>query len=342
MQADVSATHPAPDDRSGAQEGAGVAVYGARYYSTYTGGPYEYEGQWKEWFGNVADRLIRQFNPRTVLDAGCAKGFLVAALRERGVEAYGIDYSDYAVANAPEAVRPYVKVGSITDPIEGRFDLITCIEVIEHLPRPELNKAVAALCQATDRLVLSSTGEGEHFGEPSHLSLQSPENWTALFAHDDFFRNHGEDVSWLAPWAMVLERRPAMTVAEVVREYDRQAAQDQREIFELRRTALRLEHEIEAADQPDTSMVTRRLEQLEAREQEVAATLTQTLRLRDLLIVNERALGIAQGEIAQLHDQLAGHGDLVRAHDALVNSTTWRIAWKVLTPYRNARHRLGR
>lgn len=49
-----------------------------------------------------------QFNPRRVLDVGCAKGFQVKALEDAGVEAWGVDVSDYALSRAPESVRSHL------------------------------------------------------------------------------------------------------------------------------------------------------------------------------------------------------------------------------------------
>jgi SAM-dependent methyltransferase len=320
-------------------------VYGARYYETYNGGAYEYEGHWAAFFREQADNIIRQFHPRTVLDAGCAKGFLVQALRERGVEAHGFDTSEYAIANAVEAVKPYVKVGSLTEPIEGRYDLVTCIEVIEHLEPAELPRAVASLCAVTDRILLSSTPDGEQYGEPSHLSLRPPEEWAALFSDAGFFRNLSEDVTWFTGWAMLLDRRPAMTVREVVRAYDRHMAEVLRENYELRRTTLHLERVLEderAAGRQVGAAQLAELERLHALEERATEAMTQNLRLRDLLIVSERTLGQVRGENARLQDQLKGYDELASRHHAVVQSTTWRLAWKVLGPYRQARQRMRR
>ena len=73
--------------------------YTCEYYKSSLGPvPYSrYEGKWLQFFGLVADHIVKQIRPRKVLDAGCAKGFLVEALRDRGVEAYGIDLSEYAI-----------------------------------------------------------------------------------------------------------------------------------------------------------------------------------------------------------------------------------------------------
>ena len=75
--------------------------------------PYE-EENWRQFFGGVADAIVAQLAPKTVLDAGCAKGFLVAALRERGVDASGFDLSEVAIAEAPET-RPRPRAGRLAD-----------------------------------------------------------------------------------------------------------------------------------------------------------------------------------------------------------------------------------
>jgi SAM-dependent methyltransferase len=345
MSTDLTAGAPAPespgpdaaevnpdDPRPGGDE----PVYGAHYYDTYAGGRYEYEGHWREWFGGLADNIIRQFRPRTVLDAGCAKGFLVQALRERGVEAYGIDASAYAIEHAPDTVRPYLSVGSITEPLTDHYDLITCIEVIEHLPPPDLPRAASVLAAATDRLLLSSTGEGAHLAEPSHQSMHPPEDWAALFAGEGLLRELAEDVTWLTPWAMVLERRVAPTVVEIVRGYERRIVRDVREIYELRRSAIELEARLdELYRQGDSD----RVEAAEARAAELAL---ENLRLRDLLIVTEREAGRAQGEVQSLSDTLHSYQALADRYHDVMASTTWRLSWALLAPLRKVRARLGR
>ena len=75
-----------------------ASCYDRDYYQHYCGGiPYERTDYWMVFFHGIADHIVRSLRPRRVLDAGCAKGFLVEALWERGVEAYGIDISEYAI-----------------------------------------------------------------------------------------------------------------------------------------------------------------------------------------------------------------------------------------------------
>jgi SAM-dependent methyltransferase len=92
--------------------------------------------------------LWRFFDLSTSLDIGCAKGYLVEALHELGVDSYGWDVSEWAVSDAPLGVRDRVAVVDLEEGIpEARFkdtfSLVTAFEVLEHL-RPEAVPAVLA------------------------------------------------------------------------------------------------------------------------------------------------------------------------------------------------------
>lgn len=45
----------------------------------------------------------------SILDVGCAKGYLVKAFKWLGRDAYGIDISSYAINNADTEIKSYVK-----------------------------------------------------------------------------------------------------------------------------------------------------------------------------------------------------------------------------------------
>jgi SAM-dependent methyltransferase len=77
----------------------------------------------------------------TVLDYGCAKGFVVKALRLLGVKAWGYDVSEYAISCAPEDVAAFV---STTMP-PGRFDWTIAKDVLEHVPYGRLEATISAI-----------------------------------------------------------------------------------------------------------------------------------------------------------------------------------------------------
>lgn len=214
--------------------------YDADYYRTYAGGPYTRNARWRRFFGGVADHIVRTIAPRTVLDAGCAMGFLVEALRERGVEAYGVDISAYAIDQVAPAIKPYCRVGSLTDPLPRRYDLIVSIEVIEHLTPADGATAAARMCEATDDILLSSTPDG--YDEPTHLNVQPSDYWTGLFGSHGFVRDVDFDAFQVSPWAMRLRRQQG-PAHETLRAYDRRFNAMAKELLALRALGVRLQQE---------------------------------------------------------------------------------------------------
>ena len=272
----------------------GVPQYDEAYFANYWGGggPYERNERWLRFFGGVADGIVRDFHPVTALDAGCAMGLLVEALRERGVEASGIDISEYAISEVHDSVAEHCRVASLTEPIGGRYDLITCIEVIEHIPPEDADKALANLCSATDRLLISTTPED--FGEPTHLNVQPPEAWSAKLADLGFFRDLEHDLAYLSPWAALYTRRET-SPTEVVRSYDRSWWRMRREILGLRKSLIEVQERIAELESKLQSGA-------EGPERE-ALDEQEILRLRDLLIGKDIELGAALGRVAEFEDR---------------------------------------
>jgi SAM-dependent methyltransferase len=186
-----------------------VAEYGPDYYTHYYGreGPSTYSREnpaWLTFFGYVADEVVKQLGPRTALDVGCAKGFLVECLRDRGVEACGFDISDYAISEVRSDVKPYCWVGSAASAINKDYDLITCLEVCEHLPESEAHEAVRQMTSHADTILFSSTPSD--FAEPTHVNVHPIIDWLRLFAQFSFAPDGSFDAGCLAPWAVLFRR----------------------------------------------------------------------------------------------------------------------------------------
>ena len=82
----------------------------------------------------------------SVLDVGCAKGFLMHDLAQLipGIAVKGIDVSEYAIANAIEDMRPHVQVAdarSLPFP-DTSFDVVISINTIHNLERDECGQAL--------------------------------------------------------------------------------------------------------------------------------------------------------------------------------------------------------
>ena len=108
-------------------------------------GGYKYDGRWRPF----AEKLIDHYGLITgdkVLDIGCAKGFLVHDFRQAvpGLEAVGLDISEYAVANAMPDVKPFLRVGTAAElPYpDHHFDLVVSVNTLHNLYLPDLFKAL--------------------------------------------------------------------------------------------------------------------------------------------------------------------------------------------------------
>lgn len=81
---------------------------------------------------------------RSVLDVGCGGGILTEAMAERGARVTGIDAGEEPIAVArlhqreSAAVVTYRKATAETLAAEepGAYDVVTCMELLEHVPSP--------------------------------------------------------------------------------------------------------------------------------------------------------------------------------------------------------------
>src|SRR5262245_41973084 len=182
-----------------------ACLYNEGYYKSCCGPiPYERSEFWLSFFSRIAEELIRSLQPLRILDAGCAMGFLVEAFWDRGVEAWGIDLSDYAISKVRRDMQPYCRVGSLVNPIEGRYDLLTCIEVLEHIPEEHARTVVQNLCAASDNILFSSTPDD--LTESTHVNVRPTLYWLKLFSDFQFWPVLIFDASFVAPHAMLLKK----------------------------------------------------------------------------------------------------------------------------------------
>jgi len=135
-----------------------------------------------KYFQATAKHIAKCFNPQIALDVGAAKGFLVYALGELGVEAYGIDVSEYAVANA----KGRVEIGTAQDinspnPV---FDVVTAFDILEHIHEAEVPQVCAELLRVAKKYVVVRVPTKEEKGDLDayHETIKPKEWWEEQFA----------------------------------------------------------------------------------------------------------------------------------------------------------------
>ena len=127
----------------------------------------------------------------SVIDFGCAKGFMVKALRMLGRDAMGIDVSRYAISNADPDVRGccFRRVNGYAPCPELPFDFCIAKDVFEHIEPASLaldlhNITVDCL------FVIVPLAENGRYRVPAyemdstHINRWSTDEWTVFFTEN--------------------------------------------------------------------------------------------------------------------------------------------------------------
>ena len=274
------------------------------YYAHCCGDPYERSEALLRFFGGIADRLVADMAPKTVLDAGCAIGLLVEALRRRGVEATGIDLSSYAIGKVDDSVRAYCRQGSIADEFPQRYDLIVSIEVLEHMPVRAGEDAIANFCRHTDDVVFSSSPLD--YKEPTHVNVHPVEYWAEAFARHGFYRDVEFDASFITPWAARF-RRSTEPPHRIVRRYERRYWELTVERNDTRGYSMQVQNELAArtselaAARAETAAKEAALQgQIADKEAALQAQIADNARLAGVVRDAQNALAEARDRIAHM------------------------------------------
>lgn len=146
------------EKRHDAQSAENIAIsrqYGREYFdgSRDTGyGGYRYDGRWVA----IAEDMVEHFGLEPgdrVLDIGCAKGFLVKDFMKAcpGLEAFGLDISEYAVMHCEPEVVGRLHLGNCRKlPFpDHSFDAVVAINTIHNLPRDEVIQSLREIMRVT-------------------------------------------------------------------------------------------------------------------------------------------------------------------------------------------------
>ena len=157
-------------------------------------GNYTYYTERRDRYAKTAQELAAFFlrtglvtPEQSVLDYGCALGFLVVGLRDAGFKCEGYDISDWAAAEAAKLDVNYV-TKKATD-----FGMIVALDVLEHMTDAQIEEALG-LFRSPHLLVRIpvSTDGGKTFNlkisqnDPSHVNCKTKDGWYSLLRRTGF------------------------------------------------------------------------------------------------------------------------------------------------------------
>lgn len=137
---------------------------------------------------SIADHCGMEKGQR-ILDFGCARGYVVKALRGLGYEAFGVDVSEWAIDNIDLEVEPYCILVSDLLPVHLRYDWVIAKDVLEHVPL--VKNTIARLMDAADKGVfvvvpLSQFDNSryvieEYEADVTHIQRKTLSTWMSMF-----------------------------------------------------------------------------------------------------------------------------------------------------------------
>lgn len=173
-------------------------TYGKDYWETLDNGlGYQDSTMWED-ISHTLKELVCTRNGQDIsgqtraVDVGCAGGYLVKHLRRRGLDAWGLDFSDYALMHTEKVIKPYLRwydLSWVDDSFFGQetFDLLTCFETLEHIDPDCAERAVRNLWSLLKPgglavLTICVTGQPGSDDDPTHVNVVSRDFWENLFS----------------------------------------------------------------------------------------------------------------------------------------------------------------
>jgi SAM-dependent methyltransferase len=180
----------------------------------------------------ILSMLFEIFRPQSILDVGCGLGTWLSVAREMGIQDIrGMDgeWLDKSRLRVPEH---WVRVQDLEKPFDyqRRFDLVSCLEVAEHLDAGAAKSFVASLTSHGDVVMFSAAipFQGGHH----HVNEQWPDYWKSLFLERgytpvDYLRpriwNDRSILWWLRQNILLFVNEHALEVNETFRELAKHA-----------------------------------------------------------------------------------------------------------------------
>lgn len=150
-------------------------------------GGYAREGYWDYPVHEISAKHILSNNPQSVLEIGCARGYVLKRIQDRGIRGCGLEISKHCWMTR---VAGGIICKDITDtpwPYKDQeFDLAYSIAAFEHIPEEHLPAVLSELKRVSQRgLHGIDFGEQDDGFDKTHCTLKSREWWV------EKFRQHG-------------------------------------------------------------------------------------------------------------------------------------------------------
>jgi len=194
-------------------------VYGGKRYRDPSGKIKEFGyyqgGLWN--FQGILNKLIELLGyPHSVLDIGAGCGGFVATCNMNGIEALGLEFSQYAIDHAILGGEKYLKRWDITQvpwPVDHKYDWVTAIDLFEHLFDEDVDRVIAEckrvahkwiiakICTAQRLEEVYSAPKLDSYEEVYRKAVENGYEWLVVSGHinsqfPSYWRQKFQDSKW--------------------------------------------------------------------------------------------------------------------------------------------------
>lgn len=149
----------------------------------------------------MAESIVRDFRPIRVVDVGCGTGALLDALRKKGVDGHGYEYSKAALEVCSRRGLSVTKFDITKNEVgdSTKCDVVTSTEVAEHIEERFAERLVGFLTALGPVVVFTAAVPGQG-GGTDHVNEQPHEYWIRKFGDCgfQFLADHSD--KWREEW----------------------------------------------------------------------------------------------------------------------------------------------
>lgn len=168
----------------------------------------------------ILEAWKEMFQPKDMLDVGAGRGQFVAMARDIGIEAYGFDFSEWAVREGryKKCKSEWLKLHNATKPWPYKsysFDLVSALDCLEHIYLDDLNFVKKELFRVTKKWIFLQIATVDGVKEKGyilkkgeaipwedgrtwagHVTVKTEEWWCDYFDSDNWLLRR-DMVNWL-------------------------------------------------------------------------------------------------------------------------------------------------
>jgi len=120
------------------------------------------------------------YNPKSVVDIGCAGGLYLRELERLGIKIFGIDGSPAASRNLViDKSKFLLQDATVNFSLPERFDCAICFEVAEHISTDKSDVLVDNITKTSDLVFFAGSQKGQ--GGHDHINEQDAQFWIDKF-----------------------------------------------------------------------------------------------------------------------------------------------------------------